>query len=208
MINPDGSYNRSPFPRNGHPFKEFQKHVAMRMNKDGRPMPFPFIVLGVVGEWGEMDDEVNFGPPEKVIDEAGDVLWYLQACLASKGFSECTLLDLLGTSTRDCKSPSYHYSKLAELAKKEAWHGKEANRGEVLHHLGNLVHAVGRRLKTFGALIEDAMRFNIDKLEKRYPMGFVEGGGIRDVAAVAQNTPLRLVEVDIEGYDKDGFFHD
>jgi hypothetical protein len=67
---------------------------------------------------------------------------------------------------------------------------------------------VGRRLKTFGALIEDAMRFNIDKLEKRYPMGFVEGGGIRDVAAVAQNTPLRLVEVDIEGYDKDGFFHD
>jgi hypothetical protein len=94
MINPDGSYNRSPFPRNGHPFKEFQKHVAMRMNKDGRPMPFPFIVLGVVGEWGEMDDEVNFGPPEKVIDEAGDVLWYLQACLASKGFSECTLLDL------------------------------------------------------------------------------------------------------------------
>lgn len=161
-------------------FEKFREHVQYRMNKDGTPMPFQFVVLGIVGEAGELLDEVQCAPycREKIVSELGDVLWYIQAAAESKGF-DGNLRTLLGLTDRGHRSLLHHLGRLAEMGKKEAWHGKVACPSDTLEDLGSVLHQVVNICVCMDITIEDAMKQNIDKLEKRYPRGFVEGGGVR-----------------------------
>lgn len=158
----------------------FTRHVHKRMNKDGTPMPFPFIVLGLVGETGETYDEAKSDANrDALINETGDALWYLEAIHNDKwgdlGFDS---LDRVA----DGKGILHHLAKIAEMGKKEAWHGKPAPLSLLAYHLGAVLTDLETIARVFDFTLEDAMRANIEKLEKRYPMGFIEGGGIREGA--------------------------
>lgn len=155
---------------------KFQEHVQFRMNKDGRPMPFAFVVLGLVGEAAEALDETE-DPTRRpeLIEEVGDALWYAEAVCAC---FDTTLGKLV--THRDGRPIGHHLGKLAELAKKEAWHGKPAPKDKVLFHLGAVLNHLDRIAERAAFTLEDSMQANITKLEKRYPRGFVEGGGIRE----------------------------
>lgn len=159
----------------------FSRHVAARMNKDGTPMPFPFICLGLVGEAGEAMDEavgIDYDGPAKLIDEVGDTLWYMMAICHDKWGSGLSFLCL--DRIADGKPLLHHIAKIAEMGKKEAWHGKPADLSKLAYHLGGVLRHLEQLAFFFNFTLEDAMRANIVKLEKRYPMGFVEGGGVRD----------------------------
>lgn len=165
----------------------FHRHVQMRMHKDGTPMPFPFIVLGIVGEFAEAMDEAKSDlHRDALISEVGDSLWYVEATFQVKwgappeGFpSGISCLDRIA----DGKGLLHHLGAIAEMAKKEAWHGKPAPLTKLAYHLGAVVMELDQIARVFDFTLEDAMRQNIIKLEARYPMGiFVEGGGIREGA--------------------------
>lgn len=180
----------------------FSAHVHARMYKDGTPMPFGFLVLGLVGEGGELVDELARGPADydenkvSVINEMGDVLWYLEGIIQNK-FPGRRTTDLVRVD--DGKNVFHHYCKVAELAKKDAWHGKPAPQPELIHHLGAILRELESVASFWSFTIEDAMRANIIKLKKRYPMGFVEGGGVRDAE------PPTVVGYDV-GYDAKGMY--
>lgn len=170
----------------------FHRHVQMRMHKDGTPMPFPFIVLGIVGEFAEAMDEAKSDlHREKLINEVGDVLWYIEAarqtkwggCFEDDGCHINSLILYAVSNDFEKKSLLHHLGAVSEMGKKEAWHGKPAPLDKLAQHLSALVVELDQMARVFDFTLEDAMRANIIKLEARYPMGiFVEGGGIREGA--------------------------
>lgn len=164
---------------------KFREHVEYRNHNKGQPMPWHYVVLGLVGESAEALDEVNgeYRPP-LLIDETGDALWYSEALCSCFG----TTLGKLVTH-RDGRPLIHHLGKISELAKKDAWHGKPADKGKVLYHLGAVLNHLYRIAEKAGFTLEEAMEANIIKLEKRYPRGFVQGGGIREEKPVAQLAP-------------------
>lgn len=166
-------------------YNTFAYHVHQRMHKDGTPMPFGFIILGLVGELGELNDELivldNGLEPnwDNVVSELGDSLWYFEALVQSK-----QLAAHLGHIERisDGKPLQHHLAKICELGKKDSWHSKPANPDTLKYHLGNVLFEIERTVEFWNRAITitTAMKQNIEKLEKRYPMGiFVEGGGVR-----------------------------
>jgi NTP pyrophosphatase (non-canonical NTP hydrolase) len=155
----------------------FKEHVEYRNHNKGQPMPWHYMVLGLVGEVAEAPGT------QELIDETGDALWYAEALCSFFG----TTLSKVVTH-RDGRPLIHHLGKISELAKKDAWHGKPADRGKVLYHLGAVVSHLDRIAERSGFTLEEAMEANIIKLEKRYPRGFVQGGGIRE-KPVAQLAP-------------------
>lgn len=69
--------------------------------------------------------------------------------------------------------------EVAEIIKKYAFHGKDIDVVKFIDEMGDLRYYYTRLLDLFGVSDADVKRWNHDKLAKRYPEGFVEGGGIR-----------------------------
>jgi NTP pyrophosphatase (non-canonical NTP hydrolase) len=159
--------------------KRFEEHVHFRMHKDGRPMPFPFIVLGLVGEGGEVAAELEkpleAWDREAIKSELGDVLWYFQAICSSMDIPSYGLIPV-----DDGSSFLVVLSRLAEAGKKMAWHGKEYRPDQIADMLRPVLGHLLLISTATGVSLAEAMEANIEKLEKRYPRGFVEGGGIRE----------------------------
>lgn len=72
---------------------------------------------------------------------------------------------------------------IAEVVKKEVYHGKEPDRQKLLDELGDVLWHVMTIAVDHGSSLEEVARINDDKLRKRYPSGFVKGGGIREEQA-------------------------
>jgi len=64
--------------------------------------------------------------------------------------------------------------EVADLVKKEAFHGHETNLDEIRKELGDVMHYVSGLATLYGLKLEDVAQGNIDKLRKRYPDGFSE----------------------------------
>ena len=73
--------------------------------------------------------------------------------------------------------------ELVDAIKKWKYHqvGDEASvTNKVLAEAGDVLFYLTLILGDFGLTLEDATDYNYDKLWKRYPNGFIQGGGIRD----------------------------
>lgn len=160
-------------------YARFEEHVRYRMHKDGKPMPLPFIILGLVGEGGEVADEIEKPILEwdrdNIKGELGDTLWYFQAICSDQEIPFHALL-----AEASDKSLLVHLARLAEVGKKLAWHGKTYRPDQIADLLRPVLGHLQSISLITGVSLGEAMDFNIEKLEKRYPRGFVEGGGIRD----------------------------
>jgi NTP pyrophosphatase (non-canonical NTP hydrolase) len=69
--------------------------------------------------------------------------------------------------------------ELADLVKKDVFHGVPADPDKVLKELGDVLYYITRVADAFGFTLEQVAQTNHDKLKARYPEGFKLGGGIR-----------------------------
>ncbi|MFA1820574.1 nucleoside triphosphate pyrophosphohydrolase family protein [Virgibacillus oceani] len=64
--------------------------------------------------------------------------------------------------------------EVAELVKKEVFHGHYTTVDEMKKELGDVLHYLSGLATLYGLRLEDVAKRNIDKLQKRYPGGFSE----------------------------------
>ncbi len=157
---------------------EYDAFVDAFRNKDGRPSPIEVLALGFCGEAGELIAAKIDGTTEDRLKEGGDVLWYGTA-----------LLQVLGTTLADHADDDYDFPKnpitslvittalVADMVKKQVWHGKPADHGTIVDAI---LRAIIASTILSGYTLPEVIDANVEKLNKRYPGGkFVEGGGVR-----------------------------
>lgn len=69
--------------------------------------------------------------------------------------------------------------EVADLVKKDAWHGQTLTNERLADELGDVLWYVADMARARGIALEDVAARNIAKLQRRYPDGFVVGGGVR-----------------------------
>ena len=69
--------------------------------------------------------------------------------------------------------------EVIELIKKAFFHGKELNREQLRDELGDVLFYLDWLASLHGISMQDIAAANIEKLRKRYPDGWVTGGGNR-----------------------------
>lgn len=69
--------------------------------------------------------------------------------------------------------------EVADLVKKDAWHGKPLSNEALANELGDVLWYVADIARARGLSLQDIAAGNIAKLQRRYPSGFVVGGGVR-----------------------------
>lgn len=69
--------------------------------------------------------------------------------------------------------------EVAELIKKDRFHGKPHTREQMCSELGDVLWYLNQMAYAYGLTLGEIADANIAKLEARYPDGFVPGGGIR-----------------------------
>jgi NTP pyrophosphatase (non-canonical NTP hydrolase) len=65
------------------------------------------------------------------------------------------------------------------MVKKAAWHGKPIDPATMQDELGDVLWYLADIASHLGLSLDDIAAGNIDKLHRRYPDGFVVGGGVR-----------------------------
>lgn len=73
--------------------------------------------------------------------------------------------------------------EVCDLFKKHYAHGYELNRGKLAEELGDVLFYVSALCSTFGLSLGDVAEANIEKLRRRYPMGFDQERSIKREAA-------------------------
>jgi NTP pyrophosphatase (non-canonical NTP hydrolase) len=164
--------------------------VALRKwdTKGETKIPLLVASAGVSGEVGELMEELTKSEYGVDIDstvlEMGDVLWYVRAIGNTVGFSMEHLVTNCYTATpffsfdRSAVRIGVLQGKVADIIKKHSWHGKGLNGLD--DQLLELVGEIAMVAQELGVdLLTEVAQANVDKLEYRYPEGFVEGGGRR-----------------------------
>ena len=104
--------------------------VAALFKQDTKEMMLNHAALGVAGEAGEVADlikkEVHYGKPtflEDILEELGDVRFYLQAVMNLYGVSEQAILDYNAEKLMK-RYPSGLFSKEDAIARKDKEEGE------------------------------------------------------------------------------------
>lgn len=151
------------------------------------------IAAGLAGEAGEilelglLEDEEWLDPSlrPKVTDyhnEMGDLHWYIAAACRKLGSSYAEIWKRPVTDRKitnrkhTAASLSVLVSKVVDKIKKIEGHGREELRAGLLEDLGGIMFA---SMDVSRGRMEYSWSANHEKLLKRYPEGFVKGGGIR-----------------------------
>ena len=69
--------------------------------------------------------------------------------------------------------------ELVELVKKSEFHGRDIPIEKFVEEAGDVLFYLAALVGKKGLTLEDVAQANVEKLLKRYPNGFVPGGGIR-----------------------------
>ena len=70
--------------------------------------------------------------------------------------------------------------EVAEMVKKASWHGKPVDTALMCDELGDVLWYVADLASHYGLSLEFIALENVEKLKRRYPDGFVVGGGVRE----------------------------
>lgn len=156
--------------------------------------------LGLAGESMEFLDVTRgdgFPHVRRILDEAGDVLfyaaWLVDACLllgisVPKGVGEKMFPSHLhlppGKGSRDPDVRAVvRFGRAVEAVKKHVFHGRDLD-GIIYDHAYWGLVSLHRDLVLHGTRLDIALQLNIEKLDVRYPEGFVAVGG-RDGGGVS-----------------------
>ena len=69
--------------------------------------------------------------------------------------------------------------EVVELIKKDRYHGLPLDADKLRSEVGDVLWYLTDLCAQAGFTLADAAQANVDKLRKRYPNGFVKGGGVR-----------------------------
>lgn len=69
--------------------------------------------------------------------------------------------------------------EVAEMVKKHAWHGQPLDADVMADELGDVLWYLADLASALGVSLDDVAARNVAKLRRRYPDGFVVGGGVR-----------------------------
>lgn len=69
--------------------------------------------------------------------------------------------------------------EVADLVKKDAWHGKPLSDDVLAEELGDVLWYLADIARARGLSLTAIAEGNIAKLARRYPRGFERGGGVR-----------------------------
>ena len=72
--------------------------------------------------------------------------------------------------------------EVADLVKKASWHGLALDDATLANELGDVLWYVADIATARGLSLSDIAAGNVAKLARRYPDGFVVGGGIREAS--------------------------
>lgn len=136
-------------------------------------------VFGLIGEAGEFVQALYHGPQERVIKEAGDVLWYI-----SRG------ADDIGIKLQDCFDCPVQTEMfggaidmflgevcvLAELAKRVIREGT-FDKGKWWHQYNRIAHCYEMLTRSRSLDIHEIIGTNVFKLEDRIDRGVLKGSG-------------------------------
>lgn len=163
-------------------FNEYQ-YLAMRTSPDDHDRILNGC-LGLIGESGEIVDIVKKHmfqstagtplPTDKLIEEMGDVMWYVAETVTGLGY---TLKHALGTHrTPNVAGKDKLHECVATIACTAActftnfYLGKSNE--EILERIADIYKALCVTCLVLGTTIDHVMDRNIEKLRKRYPDGF------------------------------------
>lgn len=62
--------------------------------------------------------------------------------------------------------------ELQNIVKKEIYHGHPESSGAILDEVGDMLFYIDWLLDAYGWTMDDALTYNVQKLQKRYPYGF------------------------------------
>lgn len=152
--------------------------------------------LGLIGEWGELEDaiiandiiektqvmgvELSFGDSVDITKEAGDIFWYINAVCVTCGFPFTEVIDYYAAEyahkALSKQNPiegvfhqGYRYlARLAEGIKKDVYHKDEQYRrcGDFYQYAAYLMAVIATYVPT---TFEEIWEANIAKLEQRHP---------------------------------------
>ncbi len=69
--------------------------------------------------------------------------------------------------------------EVADLIKKAAWHGKPMDIKQLASEMGDTLWYLSDLASHYGLSLSKIAEENVQKLKRRYPDGFVLGGGVR-----------------------------
>lgn len=151
----------------------FVESVEFRRYSGDKPMPLDLVHLGLIGETGEVCDIIKKAEwhgkdldRDHLIEELGDVAWYAAAAWLAEGPDEP-----FSPFREPLPTALVPDSKDLAMVVNEAVVGTGGLRN-VLSYIGDVAANVD-------ATLDDVLEANMAKLARRYPLGFVEGGGIR-----------------------------
>jgi NTP pyrophosphatase (non-canonical NTP hydrolase) len=139
-------------------------------------------VLGIVGEKGELKKviEGTYMGFDRLItdimDEGGDVLWYIVNLCSQFGIDWTNLLPEMPKSYSTPRlmfdEMEKHISTLADMIKKHTVQEHPIDLDEVLEALTGIVGALVELFAKYQVSPDEVCEFNYTKLLKRYPDGF------------------------------------
>lgn len=130
-------------------------------------------VIGFGGDLGELwdpEDDLN------VVEEAGDLLWYLAEAFNAL---EAEMEILPTTPLYNGADEAYDrlvflYGEWCTEVERYIYYGKEFDKEKALEKMVELVTVIDTLLKYEQTTLEDTMEANIEKLKKRFPDKFTE----------------------------------
>lgn len=156
-------------------FKEYrERRQKWRLNEKGLVMPTWLVVAGVVGEMGEVVDLIKkeqwhgLQVQDKMVKELGDLLWYLDEVCQQEGSPSLDVVAVVRCMSAD------NHERLVHHAKKAIGELAVGN-----YHYDLAFRFVVKTADFYKIETSTILQANVDKLEERYPNGFVLGGGNR-----------------------------
>ncbi len=130
--------------------------------------------LGLCGEAAEINNAVEYGPNHDVLEESGDLLWYVAQMCFSQGETIASIPPqrVAWSVDRAQRELWHHTGYIADAVKKLYFHQKPINVVVFFDSLQGITTAVAELLHIYGWSIADACEYNNAKLLKRFSEGF------------------------------------
>lgn len=170
VLNPDGSLNVEQVKRELFDFKIVMGEVGkvyMEIS-GGRLSKLDYTAEAVLG----VVEEVNLAWLEECVEEDRESHLrmddYQERCMKTAGVIESAGESLLAGAV--CLAGEV--GEFCNWVKKVVWHGHKLEREKIVDELGDILWYVARTARDQGIGLEEVARYNLEKLEKRYPDGF------------------------------------
>jgi NTP pyrophosphatase (non-canonical NTP hydrolase) len=160
---------------------DYQKCAERAMTDTDNERRMLNAALGLCGEAAEVANAIEYNDPQKLIEEAGDLLWYVaQMCKAhDETIANVPPRDVDWNEARALGALWYHSGFVADAIKKRVFHQRPMSALVLFDSLQSVVSAVDTLLGFYGHTVAQACSLNNQKLLRRLPNGYTHEDAAR-----------------------------